>query len=424
MTTGGLTAARYRDVFAVGEFRALFAAHLLSIIGDQLARVALAVLVFDRTGSPALAALTYALTFIPELAGGPLLAGLGDRYPRRTLMVASDLLRAALVALMAVPDMPIWALALLLVAVQLAGAPFKAARAAILPTILPDDRFDVGSGVMFMTLNVGMLGGYSLGAPLVAAAGTSGALLLDAATFAVSAAFIRTGIGPHPPAGPTTSDVAVTASGTFRATSQMVWRDRRLRYLVAMACLAGFYAVPVGLAVPYAAQIGESTATVGLLLAAHPAGSAVGAILMTRLVPPRWRLRLLGPLAVATCAILLPTALAPGLAVTVLLWTLCGVLSGYDAVSVATFTRMVPDHNRGQAYGLASATLRAAEGLGIAVAGVVAQVSSPAAAITVFAAVGVIAASGTALGWHRASTNPSRPPTQPPTVEPRVLVRQ
>ncbi len=51
--------ATFRDVFAVGEFRALWAAQLLSVIGDQLARVALTVLVYDRTRSALLAAITF-----------------------------------------------------------------------------------------------------------------------------------------------------------------------------------------------------------------------------------------------------------------------------------------------------------------------------------------------------------------------------
>lgn len=397
------TAARYRDVFAIGEFRVLFAAHLQSVLGDQLARVALAVLVFERTGSPGLAALTYALTFVPDLVGGSLLAGLADRYPRRALMVACDVARAALVAVMALHGMPIWALCVLLVAVQLAGAPFKAARAAVLPAILAGDRFVVGNGVMNTTFQVGLLGGFAGGAPVVAGLGTGWALLLDAATFAVSAVLIGAGLRPHLPAEDPVAGRPRTTLESLRAGISLVWRDRRLRALLALACLAGFYAVPSGLAVPYAAQIGEGTAAVGLLLAADPAGTAVGAVLLTRLVPPAWRLRLLGPLAVATSAVLLPTALAPGLWITVALWTLCGVLGAHDVVTSSAFMQKVPDESRGQAYGLAAAALRAAQGLGIALAGLLAEISTPAVAVGSFALVGVVVGIGAAISWRRAT---------------------
>src|SRR3954470_10470046 len=132
-----LQRARWADVFGHAEFRALFAAGVLSVAGDQLARVALSVLVFDRTESAGLTALTYALTYIPDLLFGPLLAGFADRYPRRIVMIVTDLARAVLVAAMAVKALPLLALILPLLGLQALGSPSKAARAATLPAVLP-----------------------------------------------------------------------------------------------------------------------------------------------------------------------------------------------------------------------------------------------------------------------------------------------
>ena len=289
-------------------------------------------------------------------------------------MVGCDLLRAVLLATMAIPGMPIWALGLLLVAVQLAAAPFTAARAAVLPIILPGDRYVVGNGLMNTTFQTGLLCGYAAGAPLIAVIGTGWALLLDALTFGISAVLIAVGLQAHRPAKDAGSGRARTTLGSLRAGLRLVSRDRRLRSLLGIACLVGFYVVPTGLAVPYAAQIGQGTPAVGLLLVADPVGSALGAVLITRLVPPELRLRLLGPLAVATSLVLLPTAFAPGLWLTVLLWALCGLFSAHDTVTAATFMQAVPDEARGQAYGLASSALRAAQGLGVALAGLVARV--------------------------------------------------
>ena len=111
-------AARYRDVFANGEFRALWFAELVSSAGDQVARVALSVLVYVRTQSAALAAFTFALTFLPALLG-PLLAGLADRYPRREVMIVCDLSRGALMAVMALPFAPLWVMFPLIFVAQL-----------------------------------------------------------------------------------------------------------------------------------------------------------------------------------------------------------------------------------------------------------------------------------------------------------------
>src|SRR3712207_470122 len=95
------------QAFRVPEFRALWAAEVVSVAGDQLARVGLTVLVYDRTSSAAWAAASYALTFLPALLGGVLLGRLADRHPRREVMVASDAVRAVLVAVMALPGLPI-----------------------------------------------------------------------------------------------------------------------------------------------------------------------------------------------------------------------------------------------------------------------------------------------------------------------------
>ena len=91
----------------MGEFRALWLAQILSVAGDQLARVALTLLVFDRTGSPLLAAVTFVASVIPIALGGVALSGLADRLPRREVMICCDLGCAALAASMALPGMPI-----------------------------------------------------------------------------------------------------------------------------------------------------------------------------------------------------------------------------------------------------------------------------------------------------------------------------
>ncbi|HEY7592819.1 MAG TPA: MFS transporter, partial [Actinophytocola sp.] len=71
----------FSAVLAVPEFRALWLAEAQSVFGDQLAKVALTILVYDRTGSALLAATAYALTFLSALAGGLGLSQLADRFP-------------------------------------------------------------------------------------------------------------------------------------------------------------------------------------------------------------------------------------------------------------------------------------------------------------------------------------------------------
>src|SRR5450756_2522800 len=84
----------FSDVFAVSEFRALWLSYVLSATGDRLALVALTILVYARSKSPLLAAITFASGFVPYLLGGLLLSGLADRLPRRSVMIACDIARA------------------------------------------------------------------------------------------------------------------------------------------------------------------------------------------------------------------------------------------------------------------------------------------------------------------------------------------
>jgi MFS family permease len=179
--------ATYRALFSEGQFRALFVAQAISLTGDQLARVAITTLVFMETGSAFLTALIYAVTYLPWLLGGPLLGGLADRLPRRMVMICCQLTSAVLVALMAVPGMPLLALAALLFVVILAESPFLSARASLLVDVLPDDRYVLASAMNQLTIQGAQVVGFAAGGALVRLIGPQDALLVDSLTFLVSA---------------------------------------------------------------------------------------------------------------------------------------------------------------------------------------------------------------------------------------------
>ncbi|WUL66610.1 MFS transporter [Amycolatopsis sp. NBC_00345] len=398
------------------EFRALWLAHVLSVAGDQLARVALTVLVFDRTASAGWAALTYALTYLPDLLGGAL-GGLADRYPRRSVMVVADVLRAALVAVMAIPGLPWPVAAALLVVVQLAAGPFQAARQAVLPDLLGEDRLPVGQAILSSTYQAALVIGFGAGAAVVAWLGVAGALWVDALTFAVSALALRWGLRPHPVervTSPTPQRLSQWAA--LVAGCRLVARDRKLRSLLAIACCCGFYVIPEGLAVPISAQLG-GTGVLGWLLVANPVGTVLGALLISRL-PRARQLRLLGPLAVLTSLLLLPTGWAPGLVPIVVLWTLSGMCSAHDLITQVQYSLSAPTEQRGQVIGVAIAALRASQGVGIAAAGALTQVLAPTAVVSVAAAAGATAAALAATAWTRAAWSRRSPlgGTTPPAV--------
>ena len=391
--------ARYREVFASAEFRALFVAHTVSTVGDQFARVALTVLVFRDTGSPAWAAITYALTFLPDLIGGPLLAGLADRYPRRAVMVCSDLARAGLVALMAVPVLPWPVVCGLLVLLQLAGAPAVPARTALLPHVLPGPAFRAGAAALSTVSQAAQVAGFAAGGVLVIAVGTSGVLLLDAVSFAVSAASVAWWVKSRPAPGGSGAE----RPGWWRAMTAgaaLVWRDRRLLALVCFAALSAFYISGEALAVPLADQFGGGPVAAGLLFAAYPAGCALASLVVATL-PEATQLRALPVLAVATSAPLIVSFLHPGLPVLVLLFVASGAASSYHAIASPTFALWTPDEARGQVYGLAVTALKIAQGLGVAAAGLAAEQLPPHQVVAAGGVLGVLAALGVGVLWRR-----------------------
>jgi predicted MFS family arabinose efflux permease len=285
------------------------------------------------------------------------------------------------------------------------GAPGTAARAATLAVALVGDRYVLGKSVMDITVQLAQVIGFATGGILVAGIGVSQGLLADAATFLASALLVRFGIRARPkPSTPGSEPDRWWPS--LRAGAVLVATTPKLRALVAIACVAGFYVTVEGLAAPYAAELGGGPQALGLLLAASPAGAVVGMWIVSRWAPAT-RLRLLGPLAIGSCVPLTLCAPHPGLAVTVLLWFLSGAASAYHLPASAEFVRAVPDHRRGQAFGLAAAALKTSQGLGIVLVGVGAEYAVPSTVIAVTGGLGVLAAIAADLAWRRARREPS-----------------
>jgi MFS family permease len=394
-----------RAVFASREYRAIWLADLFSVLGDQLSRVALAVLVFDRTGSPLWSAAVYALTFLPSIAGGVLLGGLADRYPRRSVVVTADLARGLLIGVMAVPGLPLPVVCVLLVVAVALGAPYSAARGALLPEVLPGDLYERGLAVQQMTQQAGQVVGFAGGGLLVVALTPNVALALDAVTFLLAAVVLRLGLTARPASRP--GGAGGGGGHDVLAGLRDILTDPRRRALVLLAWMVGLYVVPEALAAPYIAEIGASTALVGVLMAADPVGSVLGAWLFVRFVPPARRARLVGVLAAAAGLPLLLTVLRPGVPVAVVLFGLSGMLTtAYLLQTQASFVRATPDAIRGRALGVAASGIVAGQGIAVLAGGLVADVSAPSTAIAVCAAVGVLVAVVGGSAWWFAQRLP------------------
>jgi len=402
VTAGGPPRATYRDVFAVREFRAVWLAELLSVAGDRLALVALTLLVYDRTRSPLLAAVTWAAGYLPWVIGGLFLASLADRRPRRSVMVTCDAVRAVLVAAMAVPHVPIWALVALLFAVTMFAPPFESARAAVTADILQGERYALGTAALQTTMMSGEVAGAVGGGVAVAFLGVGPSLVIDAATFVVSGLLIGLGVRARPAAAaPQTARASSLAR--MREGFHLIFGHRALRILVLLGWLAAFYTIPQAVAAPYVHRLGGGPIATGLVVASTVLATMIATPLFTRFVRPRRRLALMGPLAVLTCATLVLTALRPGLAVSLVIFSVSAAFGIYQIAANTAFVVRVPNEQRAQAFGLANTGVIVGQGAAYVAAGAAAEVVSPAVVIAIGGAIGAVMAAVLTLSWRHES---------------------
>jgi predicted MFS family arabinose efflux permease len=396
--------ATFGAVFAVGEVRALWLAQVLSVAGDQLARVALTLLVYDRTHSSLLAAVTFAASFVPAFIGGIALSGLADRLPRRRVMIVCDLIRVVLVAVMAVSGIPIAVLVALLFLVTMIGAPFLSARAALYPDILAGDLYVLGTAVTLTTLQFAQVLGFAVGGAVVAFFGVRVSLLIDAATFALSAliTFVWVRSWPAVRAVADRETGAEAQGGGLLAGLRLVFTSPALRIPMLLGWLAAFYNMPEGVSAPLAAALGGGAVAVGLILAAPALGAMVGAIAFSRFVAPATRVRWMIPLAASACGVLVLFVFRPPLPIALIVLVVSGLFDCFQLAANASFVVAAPAQQRSQAFGIAQGGMSLGQGVAIVVAGALAQHYAPSLVIAASGAVGTAAVIAIAFSRPRA----------------------
>jgi predicted MFS family arabinose efflux permease len=391
----------FRQVFGVSEFRALWTAQVLSVIGDQLARVALTLLVFERTGSALLAAITFAVSIVPAFVGGLTLSGLADRLPRRQVMIASDLSRAVLVAIMAIPRMPVFLMICIFGFVTLIGAPFNAARAALYPDILTGDLYVLGTAVTLTTLQFAQVIGFAAGGAIVELFGVQTSLLVDSSTFLVSALLTRALVRARPTANAAPRVRSLSLSD-LSAGMRLVFGNPALRTPMLLGLLVAFYDIPEGVVAPLSRSLGGGDLAAGLILAAAALGASLGAVGFSRLVSPERRLRWMTRIAPLAPGVLILFAFRPALPAALVILTISGIFDCYQVAANAKFVQATPPSQRSQAFGIVQGGMSLGQGTAMILAGAAADRFAPGLVIAVGGAIGAMAAIVVALTRPRA----------------------
>jgi diguanylate cyclase (GGDEF)-like protein len=371
----------FRDLLAIRDFRGIWLSQLTSIVGDQLAKLALAVLIFHRTNNALLAALVFAVSFLPALIAGPACGVLVDTLPRRRILLGCDSARVVLVAIMCVPGCSSWALLGILFVVSALESPFASARTAMLPDLLPAGAYPSAQSISALTDQIGQIAGFAAGGAVVGSLSARGALAFDAGTFLISAMCIAVFVRAVP------SATRVGAGSYWRESAEgarVVVRTPLLRRLTMITAVGvTFLIFAEVLAVAYAASAGGGSADAGFLAASAPIGSAIGITAVRRYVKPPRRLHTLRLLAVIWPLPLIATVLQPPIAVTCVLWGTASALAAFTVLASIMFMEAVDPAVRGRAYAFVRALVIALQGLGALLAGALADAVGAADAVTI-----------------------------------------
>ncbi|HEX2283425.1 MAG TPA: MFS transporter, partial [Mycobacterium sp.] len=366
---------RYLDLFRDREFSALFAADVASRIGSQLGKFALAALVYYKTRSLTATAATFAITYLPGIIGGPILSALADRLPRKPLLVTCDLIRAGLMLAITLVNMPIWTALALLLVVELVKVPFSSARMAMLADILQGPRFAAGNALVGASQQAVQVIGFGFGAVLVAQLGPQIALLMDTASYGVSALLIGTLVRYRPAPQATEPGKRPNLLKDTVAGVRVVHETGRMPTLFWLLFLGPtVLATAEGLAIPYANLL-DAEQLAGIFLAATPAGTVIGLSVVGRM-SQRNREKVLIPFSLVVGVCVAVTALVPIPFVIVLSLFVAGLAMGHLAHLQASIVGLVTSAVRGRVIGLANTVLQIGQALAILLAGIVADATS------------------------------------------------
>lgn len=384
------------------SFTRLYAAQLISFAGDWFATVALLGLSLELTGSSALAALVLVLQTGSFAIAAPFAGILADRFDRRKLMVAADLARVpvALAFLLARDPGSLWIAFVAVALLAVGGAVFEPASSASLPNLVDSDRLPEANVLLGSAWGTMLAVGAALGGLVAATFGREAAFVVNAASFALSAALI---VGIRRPLQQPRETPGGAEGGLASIRGSIgvaVGFARQSRVVASLLLSKTTFGVGTGVVLLLAVfgrnVFGAGDAGIGLLFAARGLGALLGPFVARSVVGLEDRGLLLGIRAslvvVAVCYALFP--IAPGIWVAALL-VFGAHLGGGSQWMLSTYglQRSTPDEIRGRVfsfdYGLVTLTIA----LSTLLAGFLADALAPRVAVWTMVALVVLAGS-------------------------------
>jgi len=379
------------SVLTIADVRRLWVSQVLSEVGDWAARLALAVLVFDRSGSALLSAATLAVSYLPYLIS-PVLTGWAQRFSLRRLMIGADLMRGSLFVLLILP-LPVWTLLVLAFVAALATPPFEAARVGVTPDAAGEDRLPDALALSTITFQTAQVVGFGISGVLMALVGPQPALILNAATFFASAVVLfgmRAGRNRPEP------EHAMTR---VREAASAALRRPLLRRVIVLTLLVAFADAAVNALLPvFVRTNGYSPLVLTALAATAPLVGAVSGSVAPREGENARLVRVAAWLIVGgggVAAVLFAltgvvTSTTAGIVVAVLAVAAFGATIAADIPAITVAMRSVDDELRAPLIAVVQPGLMGIQALGAVVAGAVALVLQPALVMSLALVVAVV----------------------------------
>jgi MFS family permease len=296
------------ELWRHADFLRLWSAQAISAFGSRITRTALPIIAVNTLGmSETIVATLAALQLAPGVVLALFAGGFVDRGPKRRILVASDVFRAAVVGSLtlawALGALAMWHVIVVGALVGAASALFQIADIAYLPAIVGKPQLADGNAKLEATEGIAEITGPASAGALIAALGAPLAVAIDAASYLWSAWMlgrIRTVEPPPAPAQPSAS-LGWQTTKDLRAGMRAVFRHPQVKWVVSALMVwsiaGGFFTALYTLYCLRTLALPEST--FGLIIAIGGIGSLGGALISRRLV----RAIGLGPALIATSAL-------------------------------------------------------------------------------------------------------------------------
>lgn len=370
----------YGELFRQREFAALYTATCARGAASTVAGSALGTLVYGRTGSPLLAALSMFGSSLGQVVGATTLLSAADRLRPRSTLTSQSLLFALVTVVVALPGTPVTAILLIEVGLGVVSSLGSAVRWGLITELLPEDGYVLGRSALNMAVGAMQITGYAAGALLLRTLPVPDLLVLGAVLYTVAGLAIGRGIATRP------------ARSTGRPSLRQTWKGNRAllchrqvrTLLIASWVPNGLVVGAESLYIPYAGR------AAGVLFVSAALGMLVGDVLVGRVLTPAQRQHLATPMRLLLATPYLAFALHPSIPVAALLVGLASV--GFCA-TVMQQERMVAAtavERRGQLLGLQSSGMLTLQEVGASTAGAIAEGIPIGGAMAVMAAASLL----------------------------------